>query len=158
MTAPRLAFAAALAAALPASAVAAEAPPKFSVVVTLSAEALADLTMRHEQVTVSAYYSGEPTPEAEKKKLANEIGEIDLGDETLTRPITGATETFAFAGKTFQAKKTKWIKPGTAGVLINVYSARKSTDDNLLDCGLFQDKVALANAKPIEIACKLIGE
>lgn len=160
MIAPRIALlvAVALPLAAPTASRAAEPTPKFSVAVTLSKEALAELTRRKEQVSVSAMYSGEPTAEATKKKIDNEIGEVDLGDEAQTRPFAGPTETYVFAGKAFQAKKTKWIKPGTASILINVYSARKSTDDNLLDCTIFQDTVTLANAKPIEIACKLIGE
>ncbi|MCE1235736.1 MAG: hypothetical protein LWW93_05195 [Hyphomicrobiales bacterium] len=160
MTMPRAARLAAvvLLAAAPAPSFAAEPTPNFSVVVTLSAEARADLTRRKEQVTVAAMYSGEPTREATKKKIDNEIGEVDLGHEELTRPIPGGKETFAFAGKAFDAKRVKWIKPGAASVLINVYSARKAADDNLLDCGIFQDTVTLANSKPIEIACKLIGE
>ena len=160
MIAPRLPLLAAVAllAAAPAASRAAEPTPNFSVVVTLSAEAQADLTKRKEQVTVAAMYSGEPTREAVKKKIDDEVGEVVLGDEALTRPIVGGKETFAFAGKAFDGKRTKWVKPGTASILINVYSARKAADDNLLDCGIFQDTVAVANAKPIEIACKLIGE
>lgn len=139
-------------------AVAAEPVPKFSVTLTLSQPALAKLAKIKEQVTVSAHYYGEPTKDAEKKKIPNEIGEVDLGDEEQSRAIAKATETYAFTGKTFDAKKTKWIKPGTSGILINVYSSRRVVDDNVLDCGLFQDTVAVAMAKPIEISCKLIGE
>lgn len=160
MIAPRFSLLAAIAllAAAPAPSLAAEPTPNFSVVVTLSAEARADLTKRKEQVTVSAMYSGEPTREAVKKKIDSEIGEVVLGEETLTRPIVGGKETFAFAGKAFDVKRTKWIKPGTASILINVYSARKTADDNLLDCGIFEDVLAVAAAQPIEISCKLIAE
>lgn len=153
----RLALAAILSL-LPAAVVAAEPVPKFSVTVTLSQAALGKLATIKEQMTVSAHYSGEPTKDAEKKKIPNEIGEVDLGDEEQTRAPAKATETFAFAGKTFDTKKTKWIKPGTSGILINVYSARRAVDDNVLDCGIFQDTVAVAMAKPIAITCKLIGE
>lgn len=144
--------------ALSSTAFAAEAQPNFSVVVTLSQAAVAKLTAMKEQVSVSAMYSGTPTKEAEKKKIANEIGEVELGYEDQTRPLAGAQVTFTFAGKAFKTARTKWIQPGTAQLLINVYSARKASDDNLLDCGLFQDAVTLANSKPIAIACKLIGE
>ncbi len=45
------------------------------------------------------------------------------------------------------------------GVLINVYTARKTTQDNLIDCGIFEDTLAKAQAsQPIPIACKMIGE
>jgi len=136
----------------------AEAAPKFSVVLTMSPASLAKLTKLREQVTVSAHYYGMPTPAADKNKITNEIGEVDLGDEESTRALTAAHETFDFAGRGFQTKRAKWAEPGTAGVLINVYSARKVSDDNILDCGLFQDRLEVAEAQPIEIACKLIGE
>lgn len=135
-----------------------EPPPKFSVVLTMSPSSLAKLRTLKEQVTVSAHYYGMPTPAAEQKKIPNEMGEVDLGYEEQTRPPASGRETFDFTGRTFQTKKTKWVEPGTAGVLINVYSARKVSDDNFLDCGVFQDRLELANAQPIEIACKLIGE
>lgn len=137
---------------------AAEPTPNFTVVVTFSKETLAKLTGMKEQVTVSAMYSGMPTKEAEKKKIPDEIGEVGLGNEEQSRPLSGPRETFAFAGKAFQAARTKWVQPGSASLLINVYSSRKVSDDNLLDCGIFQDTLAVANAKPIEITCKLIGE
>lgn len=153
----RLALAS-LVALVPALAVAAEPVPKYSVALTLSPAAVAKLTKLKEQVTVSAHYYGMPTEAAEKKKIPNEIGEIDLGDEEITRPLAEARAVFGFVGKGFDTKKTKWIHAGTSGILINVYSARRAVDDNILDCGLYQDTVELAMSKPIEIACKLIGE
>lgn len=132
--------------------------PKFSLVLTLSPAALADLLRLKEQVTVSAMYSGEPTKEATKKGIPDEVGEVGLGNEEITRPPSTEPTTFAFAGKGFQAKRLKWVAPGTAKLLINVYSARKAADDNLLDCGIFEGTLAEAAAKPIEISCKLIGE
>ncbi|NLH83080.1 MAG: hypothetical protein GX458_19890 [Phyllobacteriaceae bacterium] len=132
--------------------------PKFDLVLSLSPAALAELTKIHEQVTIAAMYAGEPTKDAQKKKIDDEIGEVNLGHEEITRPMTASTTTVSFVGKGFDAKRLKWVKPGTAKVLINVYSARKVNDDNLLDCGLFEDTYAAAAAKPIEISCKLIAE
>lgn len=140
------------------AALAADGAPKYSVALTLSPAALAKLTKIKEQVTVSAHYYAMPTAEAEKKKIPNEIGEIDLGDEEQTRALGKATDVFTFTGKGFNQKNLKWAHAETAGILINVYSARRAVDDNILDCGLFQDTVTLAKSKPIEIACKLIGE
>lgn len=132
--------------------------PTFQVAVTLSPAARADLVRRKEQITVAAMYSGEPTAAATKKGIPDEVGEVGLGNEETTRPPAPDPMTFAFAGKNFQAARVKWVKPGTPRVLINVYSARKAADDNLLDCGIFDGVFAEAAAKPIEITCKLIGE
>ncbi len=132
--------------------------PKFDLVLSLSPAAFAELTKIHEQVTISAMYAGQPTKEAQKKKIDDEIGEVNLGSEEITRPMTSATAKVSFTGKGFDAKRLKWVAPGTAKVLINVYSARKVNDDNLLDCGIFEDVLAVAAAQPIEISCKLIAE
>lgn len=140
------------------SAAGADETPKFDLVLALSPAALTELTKIHEQVTVAAMYAGEPTKEAQKKKVDDEIGEVNLGSEEITRPMTAATAKVSFTGKGFDAKKLKWVKPGTAKVLINVYSARKANDDNLLDCGIFEDKLTVAATQPIEIFCKLIAE
>ncbi len=43
-------------------------------------------------------------------------------------------------------------------MLVNVFSGRHSSPDNLLDCDFFQDKITVAARAPIPIHCKLIGE
>jgi hypothetical protein len=43
-------------------------------------------------------------------------------------------------------------------VNVNVYSARRSGPDNILDCAFFQDTVAVARQRSVKLACKLIGE
>lgn len=142
----------------PAVAIAAEGPPKFDLMLTLSPAAAAKLAGMKEAITVSAMYSGQPTKAARKAGKATEVDEVDLGEETATLQPSKAPQTAHFVGKGFKAGEVKWIAPGTAGVLINVYSARKVSDDNLLDCDIFQDVLKVAAAKPIEISCKLIGE
>ncbi|MGZ5827314.1 MAG: hypothetical protein ACXWJW_02115, partial [Xanthobacteraceae bacterium] len=49
-----------------------------------------------------------------------------------------------------------WVK--SVHILVNVFTARRSGDLNLIDCGIFDGSVAEARAKPVAIACKLIGE
>ena len=41
-------------------------------------------------------------------------------------------------------------------VLINVFSGRRSSKDNLLDCGIFEDNVYLAVKQGVSINCELI--
>jgi hypothetical protein len=43
-------------------------------------------------------------------------------------------------------------------VLVNVVSARLSSPDNLLACGVLEDSLAKARAKPIAIFCKTLDE
>lgn len=135
------------------AALAADAQPKFDVALKLSPAALSKLAGMGEQVTVSAMYAGEPTRAGEKKAIE---GEINLGEENVTRkPV--AADTYAFVGKGFKTADLKWVKPRAARLLINVYSARKVSDDNLLDCDIYDGLLADV-PKPLPIACKLIGE
>ncbi len=127
--------------------------PRFSVTVTLSAKAAAELAAKREGIIVAAYYYGEPTKAAEKK--ADEVGQIGLGTEQQRLGSAGGTATFT--GKGYQAKRLGWIA-GEPQINVNVYSARLSGPDNLLDCGLFEDAVSVAEANPVTVACKLIGE
>ncbi len=135
------------------TALAADAPPKFDVALKLSPAALKKLAGMGEEVTVAAMYSGEPTRAGEKKAIE---GEINLGEENVTRK-PAATTTYSFVGKGFKTADLKWVKPGTAQMLINVYSARKVADDNLLECELWNSPLD-AIPKPLDIACKLIDE
>lgn len=128
--------------------------PNFTVVVSLSPKALAEMTAKREEIVLSAYYAGQPTKAAEKR--ANEIGEIDLGSEERRLPAGGGT--VAFTGKGFEVKRLGWVAGRKAEVNLNVYSARKSSEDNLLDCTHFQDAVTVAAVRPIAVTCKLIGE
>jgi hypothetical protein len=125
----------------------------FTVDVSLSAKAARTLKARGEGIVVSAMYSGEPVPS--KASKADEMGMIDLGAEDVT--IAGANGRAVITGSKVIAAHVGWVK--AVGVLINVYTARKTTQDNLIDCGIFEDTVAKAQAsQPIPIACKMIGE
>jgi hypothetical protein len=42
--------------------------------------------------------------------------------------------------------------------LINVYSGRKSSPDNLLDCGIYEGPLKAVQSQSIPISCKIIGE
>lgn len=134
----------------------AEASPKaaaspYEVQVYMSAKAQSRLNKIGEKVKVAAYYSGEPVPA--KQKAANEVGEISLGDEEIVLPAEGGN---ARLKGELQPKKLGWVKEPQ--VLINIYSARLAHQDNLLNCGLFQDTLKLARKQPIVITCKLIDE
>ena len=124
----------------------------FKVQVALTPKAAALLASKHESIEVAAMYFGDPKPGAEKH--ADEMDQINLGDERVVIP--GANGTATITGTKVIARALAWtVKPQ---VLINVYTARKASPDNLIDCGIFQDDVTKAQAAPIQIACKVIGE
>jgi hypothetical protein len=125
----------------------------FTVNVSLSTKAAAALKSRGEGIVVSAMYSGDPIPS--KASKADEEGMIDLGNEEVTIP--GANGRAVVTGTKVEAAHIGWVK--APDVLINVYTARKTSPDNLIDCGIFEDTVARAQStQPLQIACKLIGE
>jgi hypothetical protein len=68
---------------------AAEESLAFSVDITLSQKAAAKLAALHEGIIVSASYSGDPAPGAEKH--TDEIGRIPLGFENIEAPGKAGT-------------------------------------------------------------------
>jgi hypothetical protein len=137
-------------AALLAAAPAAAGGYGFVVDVSLSPKAAAELAARKEAIIVAAMYQGEPVPV--RRKYASEDGLIGLGMERVIVPASGGRA--AVVGNKVIVKQIGWVK--RLDVLINVYSARRSGPNNLLDCGIFEDAVAKAQEKPIRISCKLI--
>ncbi len=128
---------------------AADGAPAFQVSITLSDAAAQKLAESGETITIGAYIGGEPKP-----GVVFDEPQIMLADTN--RELAGAG-TASFDPMTYDAKALpKVIEPR---LNINVYTSRKKFEDNLLDCGFFDDAVtALPKGKPVEIACKLIGE
>lgn len=133
----------------------AAAPPfGFNLDITLSARAAERLRATKEGITVSARYYGDPTPRTQKH--ANEVGQIDLGGETLRLP--GHAGRARFSGKQILAGRLGWIQGG-AKVNVNVYSSRRSNKDNILSCDMIDTDVAqVVKVQPITLHCALIEE
>jgi hypothetical protein len=133
---------------------AAPAAPSFQITVTLSPGAASQLQSLGQDVIISADFYGQAN--AQGAKLADDEGEIALANEVkVTLPAAGMT--------TVQVPPLNQslypdIQGGEAQMLINVFSGEGLNPDNKLDCGLFQDRLALAEQSGIQIACKLIGE
>ncbi len=125
-------------------------PHAFSVDVVLSPAAGRKLSSLHETVAVAAYFSGLPTPGVQ----ASADGQVDLGSETVE--LTPSQTRAAFTGAAVDGSDLKTIT-GKPHVLINVFSARHVASDNLLDCSIFEDDIAVAQARPPRITCDLIA-
>ena len=149
----RLAVALCLACSISTPCLAAEevALPPYEVVIGLSEQAKSKLATSKEMVHVSAMYYGE----AEEGFTGDEMDEIQLGTEEADIPGEGSVKFGQLKMAKDEIAQVVGHKPS---VLINVYTSRKVFEDNLLDCGIFQDLVEVAAQKPIAIACKLIGE
>ncbi len=91
------------------------------------------LVSRKETVVVAGYLYGFPRHSI-PKRYVDEIGLVDLG-EVKDEIAPGATATFDKI-KPDQAL-LKWLDSQGLQLLINVYSGRKSSPNNLLDCGIY---------------------
>ncbi|MDR3752621.1 MAG: hypothetical protein P4K78_02145 [Terracidiphilus sp.] len=128
--------------------------PGFTVTVTYSQKAMDKLMAGKETVIVVGYLYGFPK-QGTPKKLVDEVGQVDMG-EVKDEIAPGAPATFDRIK--LDPAMTKWFDTPGPQVLINVYSGRKSSPDNLLDCGIYEGALKAVQGQSIPIACKLIGE
>jgi hypothetical protein len=87
--------------------------------------------------------------------LIDDIGQVDLGE---VKSEVAPDKDAAFGD--FQLKKDALQQVDSRGpqLLINVFSGRKSSPNNLLDCGIYEGLLKSAREANIKVACKLIGE
>ncbi|MGQ0671817.1 MAG: hypothetical protein ACT4N2_02890 [Hyphomicrobium sp.] len=100
-------------------------------------------------------YSGQPKPGVGGPDDFYDIEGFPLGDETFE--IDGRNQEVVFKGD-FDAAKAATYVDGPPRALINVFTARKTQELNLIDCGIFEDTLEKAAKATIAISCKLIGE
>jgi hypothetical protein len=131
----------------------AQAEPGFVVAVTYSQKAKDTLTTSKETVIVAGYLTCFPKPGTPKKLIAQ--GEVGLGQvQKEVAPGQDAT----FGPVKLDPTGLKWADAQGPQLLINVYSGRKSSPNNLLDCGIYDGPLKDVQGKSIPISCKLIGE
>lgn len=131
----------------------AETPVAFDFNITLSPKAAKALAATKEGITFSASYYGDPKKGAEKH--ANEVGQIDLGQERTDLP--GEPGKVHVSGGDFDAKRLKWID-GPLYVNVNVFSSRKSGPDNILSCDFIDTDLKNVTGQPTTLHCSLIEE
>ena len=126
----------------------------FTVEVSFSPDALNKLVKRKETVVVAGLLSANPKVKA-VKRVAFQMDDIGLGS-VLVEVAPGQSARFG------EIKLDEDVLAQTDGqqpqLLINVYSGRKSSRNNLLDCGVYSGSLQSAQGKSIPIACKLIGK
>ena len=125
----------------------------FDVVVGLTPKAAETLSKTGEGVVVSAWYYADPKAGAEAE--ANPVGLIDVGAEELDLgPLGGPVR---ITGSGVRNEAFAWIG-GPVYVNVNVWSARRSGPDNILDCDFFDGLLTRATAAPVELRCGLFEE
>ena len=128
--------------------------PSFDIELKLSEKAEKKLKNNNESVIVMAYFSGDPIENIPNKYVDNlEMNElfllsypIELNDKRLAK-----FENIKFPLELYNLLANKDIR-----LLINVYSGRKSTNSNLLDCGILQGSMSKIKGKRFTIKGKLI--
>lgn len=126
----------------------------FEVNIVLSAKAAATLAARHEAMVIMVDYYG--WPKKGSQKHADEMGQIGFGPSR-DIPIPGIAGRYAVPAVRLDPQHLGWLE-GPVQVNVNIASARKSSDDNLLDCDIIDGPLAEARQAPKTLACKLIGE
>lgn len=126
----------------------------FTIHITYSPKSLQTLQSGHETVIVAAYILGHPKPHA-PKRLIDKEGRIDF--DTLHREVLPGAEV-VFTPFKLDKKTLDYLDAQGPQLLINVYSGRKSSQFNLLDCGLYEGSLAKLANQTLQISCKLIGE
>lgn len=128
-------------------------PFGFDVEVSLSQAAAERLAADGEGIVVAAYWYGDPNPAG--MAHVDAIGRIDLGDAMVEVP--GQPVAVRLDGSEVDPAQLDWVE-GPAWVNVNVWSARHSGPDNILDCDFFDGELAHATARPLALRCALIGE
>jgi hypothetical protein len=134
---------------------AAEAPPNpyaLDINLALTPRTIEKLKADKESITVSVMYFGVPASE-DAPGVDKDVNEVGLGSDQID--VAPDVVHVKAPGTGFDPKNLASIKDAPE-VLVNVYSARKASEDNVLDCDIYQGPVAMAQKKPIEIHCDLL--
>lgn len=130
---------------------AADSSPTYSVTITLSPAAEKKITEMKEGITVSAMYNLEAGPRVKDGMP------LLIGEETLQ--LRGNGTVTASKIKFDKKEMAKGKKGAEPSLLINVYTSRLVSQDNLLNCDLFDGPLSqIPRDQPIKIMCKLIEE
>ncbi len=128
--------------------------PSFEIQIELSKKAAKKISKDNETIIVQAYLSGTPK-DSVTSDLIDEMGEVNLGSPhvELTQPGTAK-----FRGVRVSKAAYSLLKDKDFQVLINVFSGRKSSELNLIECDILQEPVTVVKATKHVLKGKLIGE
>ena len=112
--------------------------------------AMLTLAQIGERVVVSAFYYGDPS--ANSAAQTDEMGQIWLGNEDVTiDPLDQKVRLKA----ALDGEGLGWIN-GAPRVNINIFSARLADQYNLLNCDIFEDDIAVGQARTPVLRCTLL--
>lgn len=130
----------------------------FQVRVTVSDAAAAALQAHGETIVVAADYFGYPTVAAQQRNLpGTEEPWLRLVRRQVELEGAGTAE---FPEVVLDQDKLRLVEQGRPQLRVDVHSsaANEDSEENLLDCGTFQNTLAAAVRSGVDIDCKLIAE
>lgn len=126
--------------------------PDFEIEVSLSPKAEKKLKEDNETVIVSAMFSGTP-----KDTLSNEYQFMGISVKNYDIELT--TQRIARFDKVrFHSSILNKLSDADIFLLINVFSGRRSSENNILDVEILEDKMSVVKGKKYILKGKLIGE
>jgi hypothetical protein len=126
--------------------------PTFEIEVSNSPKADQTLGKQKETILVAAFFAGEPSDDKDR----DEDGQLFITKKEIE--LTGKNRIARFEGLKFPKKLYDKLADKDINLLINVYSGRKASEDNLLSCGIMEAKVSKLVNKRFTLGCKLIAE
>ena len=125
--------------------------PEFEIEVDLTDEAEAVLERSNESIIVQAYITGIPREGA--KIEATEMGEVYLADPNieLVDSRVARFQQVNIAKQSFESLADEDFQ-----VLINIFSGRRSSDVNVIDCDILQAPISVVRGQRHTLAGKLI--
>ncbi|GEM_PF-722740 len=127
--------------------------PSFEIEVKLSKNAEEKMKTDKESVIVQAYFSGQPKDTTSEEYL--KFGKIGIGD---SRIELWDSRIAKFTNVKLSKKEFDKLSSPNFEVLINVFSGRHSSTNNLLSCDILQAKIDSIKGKKYLLNGKLIGE
>jgi hypothetical protein len=125
--------------------------PSFEIEISLSPKARDRMVSKNETIIVNATFTGEPKDRAGVEQ--SEDGQFYLGsvDKEIHYGEPVKFENIKFARKRYELLANKDID-----MLINVYTGRHSSEDNLIDCEILSEKMSKVMGRKFMLKGKLI--
>jgi hypothetical protein len=125
--------------------------PSFEIEVSLSTKAEQKLKNDKETIIVKAFFSGIPKDTTlEEYKKEGQLGVVSSEIELFTSRVA------VFRGIRFSKLMYDSLADKDINLLINIYSGRRSSKDNLLNCDILEDKMSHIKGRRFTIKGKLI--
>lgn len=122
----------------------------YDIALSFTPAALETIKSRGSQMEISALYYGNARPST--VQLADpKDGTIHLNTDVLQ--VEAKDQTVHMTGAGAQVENLQHITGQKPLVLINIYSTKGGKKDGRIGCGVFQDYVESAQAKPVAIQC-----